>query len=200
MSWQDDPNGFYIRMHSGRKFYLVNPPPEQWHIPDVAYHAAGVNRYTGASRFTIGQHMVVGSRMAERFYPEHPLLPARFLIHDAPEVVYNDMNSPLKRLCPDYCRLLTDGEHSFEKRCDLTWMDDPLVKEVDVRMWLTERLMVYRDAEQAGVDMADDYNGPLEPFPLSFHEPEEEFGYWHPEKVEAEWLEAFHRLLPWVEI
>lgn len=199
MSWQDDPGGPYIRMRSGRKFYLVNPPPEQWHIPDVAYHAAGVLRYTGASRFSVAQHMVVGAVMARRFYPEHPLLPARFTIHDAPEAVYNDMNSPLKRLCPDYCRLLTDGERSFEKRCDLTWMDDPMVKELDCRMWLTECLTVYRHAEANGIDMSEDYTGQLEPFPLSLAELDDWFKPWPAHVAEAEWLHEFYTNLPWME-
>lgn len=197
-SWHDDPEGPYIRCWSGRKFHLKDPSPGQWYLPDVARHAAGVRRYTGATDFSIGQHMIVGAWMAERFYPEERLLAARFLVHDAPEAMYGDMSSPLKSLCPDYRRVLTDAERSFEEAVNLTWLDDPKVKEVDTRMWLTERLIVMRDAIASGVSIEEDYSGPLEPFPLTTDELYEKFTPWHPAVVRGTYISEFHRLLPWV--
>jgi hypothetical protein len=189
--------GPYIRMHSGRKVYLLDP---EWYMPDVAWHASHVRRYTGASDFSIGQHMIVGARMAERFYPNEKLLPARFLAHDAPEAVYNDMSSPMKRLLPDYTRVLADGEHSFEKFADITWLDDPLTKELDTRMWLTERLMVYREAHWEGVDTTEDVAWcDLEPFPLTSDEMHDLFLPWHPSLVRTIYTTEFQRHLPWVE-
>ncbi len=192
--------GPYIRMHSGRKMHLRDP---EWYLPDIAYHAAGVNRYTGGSRFTIGQHMIVGAWMAERFYPGDPAytdpLPAKYIGHDAPEAVYGDMSSPLKRCCPDYCALLAKGEESFQRWTGLRWDDDPRVKEVDLRMWLTERLVVFERAAEAGVDMTEDYEGPLEPFPLTVDEMFQLFRPWHPAVVESTYLKEFRRLLPWMK-
>ena len=188
--------GPYIRMHSGRKMHLLDP---EWYLPDIAYHAAGVHRYTGGSRFTIGQHMVVGAWMAERFYPTAKQLPAKYVGHDAPESVYGDMSSPLKRLCPEYCALLAKGEDSFQRWTGVRWDDDPLVKEVDLRMWLTERLVVFEHAAESGVDMTEDYAGTLEPFPLTVDEMFRLFRPWHSAVVESTYLKEFRRLLPHME-
>lgn len=197
MSRPAGPKGPYIRQHSGRKVFLLDP---EWYMPDVAHHASRVNRYTGGSTYSVAQHMIVGARLAERFYPEHNLLPARFLAHDAPESVYNDLSSPMKRLLPDYGRLLTDGERSFERFIDLTWLDDPLTKEVDTRMWLTERLMIYREAHWAGVDTSEDTAWtPLEPFPLTSDEMHDMFMPWHPALTQTIYTTQFQRHLPWVK-
>lgn len=186
----------YIRMYNLAKFNLANPKPEDWlDVAGHAYHLAGINRYTGASRFSIAQHMVVGARMAERFYPDNALLPARFMIHDYAESVYGDMSSPLKSMCPDYKHWLeVVAEPTVEKAFDLLYLGVPEVKELDYRMWLTERLTVF-----PLLSKTDDYGGALEPFPLTREELEEHFGRWSPEKAEAEYLFEFRRLLPWVQ-
>lgn len=193
--------GPYIRMHSGRKVYLKEP---EWYLPDIAYHAAGVHRYTGGSRLSIGQHMIVAAAMAEQFYSGDTAytdpLPARLLIHDAPEAVYGDMSSPLKRLCPDYCALLLNGERSFERWTGLTFINDPLVKEIDLRMWLTERQLVLAQAMLNGVDVSEDTDWcSLKPFPLTVDELYEKFDPWHSMIVEQAYTREFRRLLPWME-
>lgn len=182
--WASHPRGPYIRLQSGRKFFLQDPKAEDMSISDIAYHTARINRYTGGSDFSVAQHMVVGARMAERFYPEHPLLPSRFLIHDAAEFAFGDMSSPLKHICPEYKALINAADLEIERRFDLTFVGDPLVKELDVRMWLTERQWVYIDSDE---DIAEDYDGPLEPFDLSADEWLYQFGYWGADLAEDEW-------------
>lgn len=199
VKWRDDPKGPYIRLASGHKFWLREPTPDQFLIRDIAYHTAGINRYTGGSRFSVAQHEVVGAYLADRFYNfdgEIPLLASRFLIHDAPEAMYGDMSSPLKALNPEYKRMLAIAEAAWEKRCDLTFVDDALVKEVDTRMWLTERLHVYRNSIE---DISEDYEGHLEPFPLSDFEMQAYFGQWTPERAEQAWLTEMALRLPQVK-
>lgn len=181
----------YIRQRSGRKFFLAEFKTAQWNLQDIAYHLAGINRYTGGSRYSVAQHCVVAARMAARHYPYETNLPARMLIHDVAESAYGDMSSPLKSLCPDYNRLLTLADASVEKFFDLTFMDDPLVKEVDTRMWLTESETVYWDVEE---DTSEDVAWcALKPFPL----PDTDFEAWDPDEAEGEWLLACRTLLPW---
>jgi hypothetical protein len=193
--WRGEGRGPYIRTSTGKQFFLADPRPEDFlDVEDLAYHLAGINRYTGGSRFSTAQHMVVGARLAERFYPQHALLPARFMIHDVSEARYGDVSSPLKALLPDYQRLESAAELAIEKRFDLTFLGYPEVRELDNRMWLTERLII-----QPMLVKEDDYNGPLEPFPLDAEELEELFEGWDPDKAEAEYLFEMRRLLPWVQ-
>lgn len=201
-----DPNvrwakgGPYLRMRSGRKFPLTTSAKEmagQWYVPDIAYHAAGINRYTGGSRLSVAQHMVVGARMAERFYPEQPMLPARFLIHDADETVLNDISSPLKSLLPDYREIEDQFQRSIELWTDLMFIGDPFVKEVDNRMWLTEREAVYMHVDD---DISEDTaRVPLEPFELLLSEFLDDFAPWESSFAEEQYLIEFRRLLPWMD-
>lgn len=196
MSWRDDPRGYYIRMHSGEKVYLLDPSPTQIRIPDVVHHSARVNRYTGADTFTIGQHMVVGARLAARFYPEHDLLPARFLVHDVAEHILNDMSSPLKQVMGDYKALETRWEYAVEQKFGVTFIGDALVKELDTRMWLTERQSVYAEAIANGIDMSEDVRDiDLEPFDLDDDEFERLFLPWTPYQIEEAYEDELARLI-----
>ena len=194
--WKDDPRGPYIRMHSGQKFYLKTPRDNEISIPDLAYHLAGINRYTGGSRYTVAQHCVVAAQMAQRFYPDQRYLPAKMLIHDAAEAYYSDMSSPLKALNPDYRALLQEADLAIETKFDLTFLDDPMFKVVDERMWLTERLVVYPTKP---ADFGEDVEGVTnEPFELNAEELHHYFGAWGAREAEEEWLLHRHSLLPWV--
>lgn len=185
-------------MHSGRKFFLKDHDPAQWHIPDIARNLSGLHRYTGGSRFSVAQHEVIGARMADRFYPEAPLLGARFMVHDIAESSYGDVSSPLKRCIPEYCALLANADASVEKRMGITFLDDPLVKELDLRMWLSERRLVFREAADRGIDMTEDYRGPLKPFDLDDDEHRELFTPWSPDYAEDVWLTELYERLPWI--
>lgn len=190
-----DGPGPYVRLPSGRKQYLLHPT---WTVKDAARHLAGTNRYCGAG-LSVAQHEIVGAMMAEQFYPDKKLLPARFMIHDLAESTFGDMSSPLKRLCPDYCRLLTDADRSVEEWAGVTFLDDALTKELDTRMWLTERLVVFQEAIDAGIDIDEDTAGvDLEPFPLERHELGL-FAPWDRFETEIYWTEEFYRLLPWMK-
>lgn len=188
------PRGAYVRLSSGKKFYLEDPQPEDFDLGTIIFHMSRINRYTGASQFTVAQHSVVAAKMAKRFYPDQALLPARMLIHDMAEHAYGDVSSPLKSILPDYKRLQAMADAVVEKRFDLTFVDDPLVKEVDDRMWLTERLLVL-----PMLTKEDDYPGPLDEFPLDEDELEELFQPWPTEVVEHEFRLAIAEQLPWVK-
>lgn len=187
--WRSDLRGPYIRLRSGHKAYFLDPRVSDLDLEDIAYHAAGLNRYTGGSRISIAQHMVTGYHMAKRFYPTATLLPARILIHDVAEAIIGDVSSPLKSLLPDYRRIEADWDKLVEERFNLTFVGDPLVKELDDRLWLTERLTVYE-----GIDCEEDYSGPLEPFPLNKHDLADYFTPWSPTDAMHEWFDLASQL------
>lgn len=195
--WRDHRDGPYIRLLSGRRFHLRDPRPEDFRPADVAHNLAGINRYTGASRYSVAQHCVVAARCAERFYADavrppdgrREWLPAAMLVHDVAESAYGDMSSPLKSMCPEYKALEAAADRAVEARFNVQFVGDPLVKEIDDRMWLTESRRLFGDAA------LEDYVGPLTPFdgaPLDWFLP------WSAERAEREWLRELARLLPWV--
>lgn len=158
----------------------------------MAYHLAGINRYTGGSRISVAQHCVMASRMAQKYYQGERHLAAKMLVHDTPEAFYGDASSPLKSLLPDYRRLEIEAELVFEDRFALHWTQDSLVKEIDKRIMLTERPLVFSrvipwDSEWS---MAEG----LSPFPY-----EADFEPWSADEAELAWLCEFRNLLPWVE-
>lgn len=188
----------YIRLHSGKKFHLETPRFTRDMLPDIARNLAGINRYTGSSRFSVAQHCIVGAWMAENFYQESPYLPARFLVHDLTEFAYGDISSPLKALLPEYRALEDLAQTNLEHDFDILFVGDTDVKEVDLRMWLTERLMVYVDSDCSDDELATDYTGHLTPFELTHYEFLNYFEPWEDGAAEEIYLKEFRRLLPWV--
>jgi hypothetical protein len=181
----------YIRMMPrGNRFFLENPQPDDYDIPTIVHHMARIARYTGATTYTNGQHSTVAARMAARFYPDHALLPARMLIHDMAEHVLGDVSAPLKSLLPDYRRLEAVHDLCVERRFDLTFIGDALVREVDQRMLATEFLVTFPDADE---DFGAD------PFPLEEDDLLFEFTPWATEVVEHEFRMALACHLPWVQ-
>jgi hypothetical protein len=188
----------YIRQYSGRKVHLAEPTPEQFHLPDIAHHLARIRRYTGGSEFSVAQHMVVGAAMARWYYPHVPLLDKRFLIHDVSEYALGDVSSPLKSLLPGYRELESRWNLAVEQWADLTFVGIPEVEELDVRMWLTERLTVYAHVDPA-VLAEDTSNVKLDPLPVSEFELEAFFKPWDTEQAEAEYLRLFRAAFPGVK-
>ncbi len=189
--WKTDPRGPYIRLYSGQKFYLKCPEENAIRVSDVAYHLAGTYRYSGGSRYSVAQHCVVAAAMAEYFYPDHPELPAKMLVHDVAEYVLGDVSAPLKSLLPEYQWLEARTNAAVERRFGVRFTDDPLVKEIDDRMWLTEKQFIYiGDAHER------DYEGDLVPFDLSEGMREVFFEPWNPRHAEREWKYQLAEYLP----
>lgn len=191
--WKTDELGPYIRvMPTGRKAYLRHP---SYRVEEIAYHAAGINRYTGGSRFSIAQHMLVGAMLARKFYPEHPLLSHRFMIHDIAETQLGDVSSPLKALLgSSYADLEAQHDLAVEEMFGVTFLGVPEVKELDNRMWLTERLVVYRGLDRDTID-EDVANVGVEPFPLSRGELDRLFRPLDPSVLEAVYGDGLNALL-----
>ncbi len=82
---------------SGKPFDILNPRTEDVDINDVAHQLARINRWNGAIKFdhfTVAQHSVIASYAARLIAPECEL---HALLHDAPEYVIGDINSPMKK-------------------------------------------------------------------------------------------------------
>lgn len=171
--WKGE-RGPYKRMASGRKFYLADPRPEDFYLPDIIHHLSRLPRYDGATTYTVGQHCGVAAKIARRLFPDNQGLPAKMLIHDFVEAYYGDVSSPLKSLLSSYRVLEKAAELELEKWLGVRFLDDPLVKEIDDRMWLTERSLLFPD-----IPVEEDYDGPLTAF------------------TELSWAERWALFQPW---
>ena len=113
------------RTASGILVDLANPDPAAISLHDVAYHLAGINRWTGASRITVAEHSI---EVARRCPSDRA---AWGLLHDASEAYLGDVSHHLKRLIgPTYRALETAWDRAIATRFG--------VRIVDVKQWDNE--------------------------------------------------------------
>jgi hypothetical protein len=141
-------------------------------IEVIARQLSFINRFNGAvGAYSVAQHCVLASWLIED--QAHALAA---LLHDAPEAIYGDIASPLKRhlqcaALEDHYHGLVDAKYGVETR-------HPLVNECDLRLLITE---------------AKSFGLPLEFFPNA--EPyDRHFDRWSPMVAERAFLRAFHKL------
>lgn len=90
--------GDWIQTYTGRKFYTLDPRPEEVDIVDIAHALSMMCRYNGhCERFySVAEHSVLIARH----------LPLKYklwgLLHDASEAYIADINRPTKRFMPEY--------------------------------------------------------------------------------------------------
>lgn len=90
---QQDRFGGWIQTAAGRKFYPLDPRPEDVDVVDIAHALANICRFTGHTRvfYSVAQHSVIASMYAN---PGHEL---PVLLHDAAEAYLGDIARPWKR-------------------------------------------------------------------------------------------------------
>ena len=173
-----DNRGEWIRTRSGLKFHFEDPRPEEITITDIAYALAGINRFTAHTRYTVAQHCVMGS------YHVPPGLAFEFLLHDAGEAYIGDINKPLKIVLGDsYRRIATKVDRAIRAKYDIPLEENPLVKEIDSRMCITESRDLMKDT---GVEWS--YYKDLNPLV------EVQIIPWSPVVAELKFLERFEEL------
>src|SRR3984957_7636314 len=89
------------RMLSGRRLDLLDPPPLDIEIADIAHGLARVARWngqtSGAHIFSVAQHTLLVEAVLREQMPRADIrLRLATLLHDAPEYVIGDMISPFK--------------------------------------------------------------------------------------------------------
>ncbi len=87
-----DRNGEFIQTASHRKFWPMDPRPEEVHIEDIAFALSNVTRFSGHCDFySVAQHSVLVSRHCDQ-------ADAMFgLLHDAAECYICDLSRPVKQ-------------------------------------------------------------------------------------------------------
>lgn len=130
----------WIQTYNGHEVDLLNPRVEDIDEVDIAHSLSLINRFTGHTTvgWSVAQHSVVGSIMAEVIYPQVKWLPQEFLFHDSPEAYVGDVSSPLKSLLTNYREIETKHKAVIELAFSIS-LGSKWEKIVDLRMLITER-------------------------------------------------------------
>lgn len=177
-TWQ---RGDWMQTHSGRRFYPLDPRPDDVDIDDIAHALAHLCRYAGhVDRFySVAEHCVLLSHAV----PVELALDA--LMHDAAEAYVVDVPRPLKRHLPGYADI---EDRVLDKIWTAIGRDHPHpyripaeVKAADTRILLDERAtLMANTVHEWDVDQ-------LEPLGVTV-------AGWPPHLAKAAWLRRFRQL------
>lgn len=131
----DHANGWIVT-YTGKQFWPLNPRIEDLDIVDIAHALSNMCRFTGHCRsfYSVAQHSVIAA------YHAPVWLELSMLLHDASEAYMCDLSRPVK-YAPGLEGYRT-AEHRLQSLIGQRFgvsFDDPLVKQIDDRMLMTER-------------------------------------------------------------
>lgn len=187
----DDRCGDWNCSYTGRRYWSLDPRPEDIDFQDVAHALANICRFNGHCRefYSVAQHSVYVSHIVP---PEHALAG---LMHDGPEAYVGDVTRPLKR--SDAMRPFVEAEArwdaAFAARLGLPELVPAAVKVADNRMLATEAWDIMPQ------HTVKDWFLPHPP--LAADERVAVFGHpgfvcWSPQYAERRFLERLAALLP----
>lgn len=147
----------HILTATGRYFNFRAPELHSYQVEDIAHALSRLCRYTGHCKkfYSVAQHSVLVSY----YVPEELALEG--LLHDASEAYLGDVSSPLKALLPDYKAIEKSVEQAIALHFDLHFPHPAIIKEVDLRMLVTEM----RDNMPVAVEVGPE-RPPYEPYEM----------------------------------
>jgi len=169
--------GDWFLTYTGKKFYPLDPRPEDICIEDIAHALSLICRFGGHSRrhYSVAQHSVICSHIGEQAKIQK-------LLHDAPEAYCGDMVRPLKLSMPAYCAVEDKIWIAVAKRFDLNPVFHEEVKFADNTALMTERRDVCTPSEHRW-SLQDKYP------PLDYN-----IYHLEPEEAEELFLKRFYEL------
>jgi len=170
-----------ILTHSGTYFDYASPKPEHVSLGDIAKGLSNTCRFGGQCQFySVAEHcwhcaeegLSIGGRE----------LALHALMHDAAEAYVGDMPKPLKNMMPEFRRLEDRVEAVISLKFGLSCLFDQEVKQIDLRMLKTEKLLLFPTdgLEWSGFAELDAFDRSL------FH--------WTPSQSQSRFLEMWNRL------
>jgi uncharacterized protein len=142
---------------SGAAYDLdTDPDPASIRIDDIAFAISHIHRFTGhAGAYSVAQHSALACFAAERLGHSAGVCAAA-LLHDAHEAYTGDVASPIKRvLGPAWRGFEARHERAVRHRFGVLETLPDAVKEIDLRLLVTERRDLLRGAETRpwGIDL-----------------------------------------------
>lgn len=176
MSIENTPMDSYIRTFTGRKFWPLNPNPDDVAIEDIAHALAYKCRYNGhTDRFySVAEHSYRVSLFCTK--------PNRLvgLLHDAAEAYLPDVPRPIKPHLPGFKELERKIDRAIAVHFGTPYPFPEEVHVIDYSI-LTDEMR----------EMLNYGDGPYGP-PLYAHT--DEFG-WRPKLAERQFLRKFSKLI-----
>lgn len=129
--------GNWLMTSTGKKYFPIDPRPEDVDIYDVAHHLSLLCRFTGACNrfYSVAEHSVLVSELVELHSPEHALIG---LLHDATEAYLGDVGTPLKRHLPEYMAIEDENWKVVADRFGLPYEMPACIKDADVAVFHAE--------------------------------------------------------------
>lgn len=148
----------WIQLYSGKKFYVLDPHPEDINIEDIAHALSRVCRFSGhvkCEHYSVAQHSVLVSYLCNSEDRLHALL------HDASEAYIGDINSVLKKtpIFKEYKALEHKLQSMIYERFGLSTTEPISVKQTDLKMLATE-------ARDFMSPLHPEWKQPCEPYPF----------------------------------
>lgn len=170
--------GAYIQTYTGKRFYPMDPRPEEIDIEDIAHALSNICRFTGHTKsfYSVAQHCFHAS-----FYvsDEHALAA---LLHDASEAYLADIAKPVKSLYAlrDYEVVEDIVMRAIAGKFGFSYPLHGEIKEVDAKLLFTEK----RDLLPVSLD----WGYQIEPYPF-------ELSPWSPSTAKEGFLFRFEELM-----
>lgn len=135
----------WIETFTGRKFYILNPQPDDIDIHDIAHALSMQCRFTGHTKtfYSVAQH----SYYASILVPPGDALWA--LLHDASEAYISDMSRPLKHFTEAgkyYREIETEIMDAICTKFWLPMLMPPSVRKADDSLLYAEKDQLMADA------------------------------------------------------
>jgi len=173
-------NDNYIETYTGKKFFILNPQPEDIDIADIA-HALSLNcRYTGHCKnfYSVAEHSLYVSQLVS---DENRLWG---LLHDASEAYLTDVASPIKPFLTNYKELEKNVMNAICKKYDLPVEMPEEVHKADMDILRKEAFELMKSKGDGWVVNIDNPE-PLIDTDINCH---------YPNNAEALFLEQFEKL------
>jgi len=140
--------GTWMQVGGGRRFYPLDPRPEEVYMSDISTALSRILRYNGHSDtpMSVAQHCVQCSYLAQRngHGAEFRLC---MLMHDSAEAYIGDMTRPIKVYFPKFKEIETKIEEVIWRAFNLPPRNEALMKHYDNMAWAWEKRDLYRSAE-----------------------------------------------------
>jgi hypothetical protein len=143
--------GKWSQVRDGRRFYPLDPRPEEVFIEDIAYSLSRVNRWNGFAdaEIKVTQHLL-NCRWMAHMDGQNVSVQYATLMHDAPEYIVGDMVRPLKCDMPAF----REAEARIGRVINLA-LDVPdndalhaVVKHYDNLAWAWEKRDHFKSSEE----------------------------------------------------
>ncbi|MGE0677833.1 phosphohydrolase [Pseudolabrys sp.] len=130
--------GEWMQTYTGKKFWPMDPRPEEIDIIDIGRALSKMCRYGGHSLkfYSVAEHCVLCSRAA----PAHLKMTA--LLHDASEAYLVDVPRPIKPALDNYYKIEANLMQVISKKFGAVWPLPPEVKQIDNAILRDERLAI----------------------------------------------------------